>query len=128
MVGGVYGSVCACMYMLSEVGRLSIGHTLPSASKLIYQTTTTNYNSLTEAALARVAQELHATVDQVRRLPPGRERRGRHDDITVVVLFFEEERQVGARGVYVYVCVSGGGARPLTRIVFRSALIQRPGP
>ena len=54
-----------------------------------------NTNSLTEAALTRVAEELRASVEQVKAIPPGRERRGRHDDITVVVLFFEETRRVG---------------------------------
>ncbi len=51
--------------------------------------------SLIEATLARVAEELQASVEQVKALAPGRERRGRHDDVTVVVVFFEEERLVG---------------------------------
>lgn len=49
---------------------------------------------LTEAVLARVAQEMNVSVDAVKSLTPGRERRNRHDDITVVVVFFEEERKV----------------------------------
>lgn len=70
--------------------------TVPSAPRRPpINPTTKSTNRLTEAALARVAEGLRASVEQIKAIPPGRERRGRHDDITVLVLFFEETRRVG---------------------------------
>ena len=43
---------------------------------------------LANKALDVAAQECGMTLEELKRLPPGRQRRGRHDDTTVVVMFF----------------------------------------
>ena len=42
--------------------------------------------SLIDAALAKAAEAAKMRVDELKRLPQGRDRRSRHDDISVVVL------------------------------------------
>ncbi len=44
--------------------------------------------TLVERALAIAANESFMTLEQLYTLPPGRQRRGRHDDTTAIVLFF----------------------------------------
>ena len=46
-----------------------------------------------DAALARVADGLKMSVAELKEVKEGRERRRKHDDITVVVLFLGEERE-----------------------------------
>ena len=48
---------------------------------------------LIDIALGRVAAEMDTDLASVKQLPQGNARRNRHDDITVVVLFFQEETQ-----------------------------------
>ena len=47
---------------------------------------------ISNAALKRVAESMNISVEELTNVPAGKARRQRHDDITVVVIFFEEER------------------------------------
>lgn len=44
--------------------------------------------ALVELALLKAAAECGMSVEELKRLPPGRARRSRHDDTTVVVMYF----------------------------------------
>ena len=48
---------------------------------------------IVDAALVRIAEGLKMSVQELKEVKEGRERRRKHDDITVVVLFLGEERE-----------------------------------
>ncbi len=52
--------------------------------------------AVVEAALLQAAHESGMSIDQLKALPPGRARRSRHDDITVIVHWFEDAKPAAA--------------------------------